>query len=198
MRSSAGSRKPGERRIHSAAWLSNDGDDWVHFPAAIRYAADNGLVLVIPDAGNSFYNDMAWGQAWHTWLTEEMPALLRQMVRLPEEREKNFIAGMSMGGYGALRIGLAHPERYAGVASFSGCVDLPMMMEKWASRRHVPSLARCLARPSDSAAGKYCSACRAGSRTYAGDAAGHFVYCRATGSGTLSHSGAKTGNFEMP
>ena len=102
--------------------FSNDGDDWVHFPAAIRYAADNGLALVIPDAGNSFYNDMAWGQAWYTWLTEEMPALLRQMVRLPEEREKNFIAGMSMGGYGALRIGLAHPERYAGVASFSGCV----------------------------------------------------------------------------
>ncbi len=34
--------------------FSNDGDDWVHFPAAIRYAADNGLVLVIPDAGNSF------------------------------------------------------------------------------------------------------------------------------------------------
>ena len=98
---------------------TNDGDDWVNMSAALRYAADNNIALVIPDAGNSFYHDTASNQAYHTWLTEEMPVLLDQIVKLPHEREKNFICGLSMGGYGALMLALNHPERYAGCASFS-------------------------------------------------------------------------------
>lgn len=76
---------------------TNDGDDWVNMSAALRYAADNGLALIIPDAANSFYMDMAAGPAYYTWLTQEMPALLNKMVKLPQEREKNAICGLSMG-----------------------------------------------------------------------------------------------------
>ncbi len=107
---------------------TNDGDDWVNYSAAIRYAADNGLALLIPDASNSFYNDMAYGQAYYTWLTEEMPDLLKKMVNLPWDREKNAICGLSMGGYGALLLGLTHPERYFACGSFSGAVDLQLML----------------------------------------------------------------------
>lgn len=107
---------------------TNDGDDWVNMSAALRYAADNNIALVIPDAGNSFYHDTASNQAYHTWLTEEMPLLLDQIVKLPHEREKNFICGLSMGGYGALMLALNHPERYAGCASFSGAVAMHLML----------------------------------------------------------------------
>lgn len=108
---------------------TNDGDDWVNMSAALRYAADNGLALIIPDASNSFYMDMAAGPAYYTWLTQEMPALLNKMVKLPQEREKNAICGLSMGGYGALLLGLTQPDRYFACASFSGAVDLAMMLE---------------------------------------------------------------------
>lgn len=108
--------------------FTNDGDDWVNFSASLRYAADNNIALIIPDAANSFYNDMAYGPAYYTWLTQEMPALLGDLVRLPVEREKNFVCGLSMGGYGALLLGLTHPERYAGCASFSGAVDMRAML----------------------------------------------------------------------
>lgn len=108
---------------------TNDGDDWVNMSAALRYAADNGLALIIPDASNSFYMDMAAGPAYYTWLTQEMPALLNKMVKLPQEREKNAICGLSMGGYGALMLGLTQPDRYFACASFSGAVDLAMMLE---------------------------------------------------------------------
>lgn len=105
------------------AGYAGSGADWMHWSAAPRYAADNGLILVAPDCDNSFYTDMASGGAYYTYLTEELPALLGSMFRLPEKREENFIAGVSMGGYGALLAALTHPERYAGAACFSGVVD---------------------------------------------------------------------------
>ncbi len=108
--------------------LTNSGDSWVQMTAAPRYAADNGLVLVMPDCGNSFYQNMVYGGAYKTFITEELPMLLGRMFRLPTRRDQNFIAGLSMGGYGALYLGLSRPDLYAGCASFSGAVDLAMML----------------------------------------------------------------------
>ena len=45
--------------------------------------------------------------------------LLGRMFKLPARREQNFIAGLSMGGYGALFLGLSRPDLYAGCASFT-------------------------------------------------------------------------------
>lgn len=95
--------------------FTNSGDDWMQMTAAPRYAADNGLALVAPDCGNSFYQDMTYGGAWAGFVTEELPVLLREMFHLPAEREKNFIGGLSMGGYGALYLGLSRPDLYAGL-----------------------------------------------------------------------------------
>jgi putative lysine transport system ATP-binding protein len=107
--------------LHGA---SNTGLEWVTLSAAYRYAADNGYVLVCPDAGNSFYHDMAYGASYYRIITEYLPIQLARIFRIPTERAVNHLAGLSMGGYGALRIGLLHPERYATIGAFSGCVDL--------------------------------------------------------------------------
>ena len=109
--------------------ITNDGDDWINNSCVLRYAAVNGLALVIPDADNSFYNDMVYGSRYFTWLTEELPALLAQTFRLPQDREKNAVCGLSMGGYGAMLLALTHPERYAYCGSFSGGVDLASAMQ---------------------------------------------------------------------
>lgn len=108
--------------------FSNAAEDWIQYSAASRYAADNGLVLIIPSCSNSFYNDMAYGGAYYTFITMEMPVILSRIFNIPQNREINFIAGLSMGGYGALRIGLANSDKYAACASFSGAVDVQMML----------------------------------------------------------------------
>ena len=107
---------------------TNCGDDWFEQTNAARYAADNGLVLIAPDCGNSFYHNMMYGGAYRTFLIEELPVLLKSMFRFPAKREQNFIAGFSMGGYGALYLGLSRPDVYGGCASFSGAVDLALML----------------------------------------------------------------------
>lgn len=101
-----------------------DCDCWFHMTAACRYAADNGLVLVAPSVSNSFYTDMVHGGAYYTFITQELPKLLGDIFKLPTEREHNYIAGLSMGGYGALLLALSQPQRYAACASFSGCLDV--------------------------------------------------------------------------
>lgn len=107
---------------------TNTGDDWIQFSSCTRYAADNGLVLIIPSVGNSFYSDMVYGSAAYTFITQEMPYQLSQIFKIPSQRDKNFIAGLSMGGYGALKIGLSQPTKFAGCASFSGAVDVASML----------------------------------------------------------------------
>lgn len=124
--------------------MSNIGDDWMMMTAIPRYAADNGYIIVAPNADNSFYHDMTYGDAFFTGLTEYWPGALRAIFHLPDEREKNFIAGFSMGGYGALRMAMACPERYAACGSFSGSIDvrgmLAMMNQDSSLRQYATSL----------------------------------------------------------
>lgn len=108
---------------------TNTGADWMEYSAAIRYAADNGYILVAPNADNSFYLNQKYGTPFYTAITEELPAQLASIFRIPTERENNYIAGLSMGGYGAMLIGLSHPERYAAIGSFSGALDMGGMLQ---------------------------------------------------------------------
>lgn len=110
---------------------TNSGDDWVQMSSAARYCADNALVMLCPSCQNSFYQDSTHG-AWKTFVTEEMPMLLSRSFIFPHEREHNYIAGLSMGGYGALYLGLSRPDLYSGCASFSGAVDVSMLVDMYA------------------------------------------------------------------
>lgn len=105
------------------------GSDWMMMTAAVRYAADNGYILIAPDADNSFYQNMANGKPYYDIFTHYLPTALQQMFVLPQEREKNYLCGLSMGGYGALLIGMRNPEKYAAVGSFSGAVDMGSIVQ---------------------------------------------------------------------
>ena len=104
--------------------LSDDHTIWMRRTSIERYAAAKNIAVVMPAVARSFYQDMASGPKYWSYLTEELPRLMRQFFPLSSRREDNFLAGLSMGGYGALRVGLAHPDRYAAAASMSGALDL--------------------------------------------------------------------------
>ncbi len=108
--------------------FGNDSDDWFHFTAACRYAADNGCILVAPSAQNAFYLNMQFGPAWGTVMSEWYPRQLQSIFKIPTHRTVNAIAGLSMGGYGAMLLGLSHPEHYAAIGSFSGALDMPLLV----------------------------------------------------------------------
>src|SRR5436190_11683288 len=78
----------------------------------------------MPAVARSFYQDMTGGPKYWTFVSEELPALCQQWFPLSAAREDNFAAGLSMGGYGALRLGLGRPDKFAAAASLSGALDL--------------------------------------------------------------------------
>jgi S-formylglutathione hydrolase FrmB len=104
--------------------LSDDHTIWMRRTSIERYASERNIAVVMPAVARSFYQDMASGPKYWTFLSEELPALCQHYFPLSDAREDTFAAGLSMGGYGALRLGLAHPEKFAAVASLSGALDL--------------------------------------------------------------------------
>ena len=105
--------------------LSDDHRAWLIRSGIVRYARKYDVAVVMPDAARSWYADTATGEKYFTLITEELPTLCRgYFAGMSARREDNFIAGLSMGGYGALKAALTYPERYAGCASLSGSLDI--------------------------------------------------------------------------
>jgi len=123
----AGRRRAAARR-HPTLWLlhglSDDHTIWQRRTSIERYVEGRGLAVVMPAVGRSFFADMASGPRYWTFISEELPAIARSLLPLSDERADNFAAGLSMGGYGALKLALRHPDRYAAAATLSGAVDL--------------------------------------------------------------------------
>jgi putative tributyrin esterase len=103
--------------------LSDDHTIWQRRTSIERYVEGLNLAVVMPAVQRSFYTDMAIGQRYWTFISEEVPALARHFFPLSEVRDENFVAGLSMGGYGAFKLALTCPERYAAAASLSGTLD---------------------------------------------------------------------------
>ncbi|MBQ1074255.1 esterase family protein [Micromonospora sp. C31] len=112
--------------------LSDDDTTWLRRTSIERYVAPLGLAVVMPQVGRSFYTDEEHGNRYWTFLTQELPRLCHDFFRLSARREDTFVAGLSMGGYGALKWALREPGRFAAAASLSGALDV-------AARRHDPS-----------------------------------------------------------
>ncbi|MCP3763404.1 esterase family protein [Domibacillus sp. A3M-37] len=104
--------------------LSDDDTIWTRRTSIERYVAPLGLAVVMPQMHHSFYADMKYGNRYWTFLTEELPAVARSFFPLSDAREDNFVAGLSMGGYGAFKWALSRPEQFSAAASLSGAVDI--------------------------------------------------------------------------
>jgi putative tributyrin esterase len=105
--------------------LSDPESAWIRKTSIERYVAPLGLAVVMPTVHRSFYTDMANGHRYWTFISEELPAIARELFPLSDRREDNFVAGLSMGGYGAFKLALSHPDRFMAAASLSGALDIP-------------------------------------------------------------------------
>lgn len=113
---------------HPTLWLlhglSDDHTIWLRRTSIERYVSPLGLAVVMPAVHRSFYTDMAQGYRYWTYISEELPELARSFFPLSDAREDNFVAGLSMGGYGAFKLALRCPDRFAAAASLSGALDI--------------------------------------------------------------------------
>jgi S-formylglutathione hydrolase FrmB len=84
---------------------------------------NHDLIIVMPNAHRSFYTNARHGLKYYSFVTEELSTIMANFFHVSGKREDRYIAGVSMGGYGAMKIALNNPDKYAGVASISGTID---------------------------------------------------------------------------
>lgn len=119
--------RPLNKRYPTLFLLHGHSDDhtvWQRRTSIERYVEGAGLAVVMPAVNLSFYADMVSGAKYWTYVSEELPYLVRSLFPLSEKREDTFVAGLSMGGYGAFKLALRCPQKFAAAASLSGALDM--------------------------------------------------------------------------
>jgi putative tributyrin esterase len=113
---------------HPTLWLlhglSDDESIWTRATSIERYAAKLGLAVVMPNVHRSFYANMLRGYRYWDFVSSELLAKARGFFPLSTARGDNFVAGLSMGGYGAFKLALSLPHVFAAAASLSGVADV--------------------------------------------------------------------------
>ena len=102
-----------------------DHTDWLRYTSLELWAAKRGLAVVLPGISYAGYCNTAEGDyRWWDQIACELPDYLRKIFPLARERERNFVAGFSMGGYGAVKLALQRPDMFAACGNFSGPVGI--------------------------------------------------------------------------
>ncbi|HKV27130.1 MAG TPA: alpha/beta hydrolase family protein [Candidatus Acidoferrales bacterium] len=98
--------------------------DWCERTHIVDYARPYEEIIVMPEGENGWYvnNYTNSKMQWENYIIEDLIPYVDAHYRTIRSREGRAIAGLSMGGYGAMFLGLKHHEIFAAVASLSGVV----------------------------------------------------------------------------
>jgi putative tributyrin esterase len=108
--------------------LSDDHTIWMRRTSIERYVGGLPLVVVMPDGGRGWYTNSVDGQApYEDDLVKDVAGLVDRTFPVKAERAGRAIGGLSMGGYGAVKVGLKHHDMFASVNSHSGALGFPRL-----------------------------------------------------------------------
>jgi putative tributyrin esterase len=116
-----------EKTHYSVLYLLHGSDggagDWNNTSGVAAYAKEFPLIIVMPDAmGDSFYDNSKNKGPWETFFKQELVPYIDKNYKTIAKREGRALAGLSMGGYGAWRLGLDMPQLFSCAASLSGAL----------------------------------------------------------------------------
>ena len=104
--------------------LTDNYSAWCRYSSVEKHAVRHNVAVVMPEVQRSFYCDTVSGMAYFRYISEELPQLCSHFFGLSTDPELNYIMGLSMGGFGALKCALTYSEKYAGCGSFSGALRM--------------------------------------------------------------------------
>lgn len=111
--------------------LYGSEQDWFQYTRVMLWARAKGLAVFCPAGENAFYVRQAdTGEDYLRYVGQELPAFTRKMFPLSCRRENTFIAGLSMGGYGALNAAFTYPDTFGKAAAFSAALRPWKRMDK--------------------------------------------------------------------
>ena len=124
----AGENIPTLWLLHGA---NSDCTEWFTQTSLSRYLAGRNLAVITLSVHNGFYVNMRYGAPYADYLEQEWICTVRKLfLCLSHERETNFLAGASMGGFGAFRLGVNRPDLFCKVGAFAGSIEMPTIVER--------------------------------------------------------------------
>lgn len=115
-------------------------ENWTDLTGLKRYVGDTTLLIVMADGGDNWYTDSE--KKYESYLIQDLIPEIESRYNAGTVRAKRAIAGNSMGGYGALKIALKHPEMFSFTASFSGAFHLSRIVDGLEGGELAPSILR--------------------------------------------------------
>jgi len=112
--------------------LTGHYDNWTKRTSLSGYAAQYSMIVVTPEGNNGWYIDSATvpTDKYETYILEELIPDVERRYRVTSTREGRAIAGLSMGGYGAMKFGIKHPHLFSLAASMSGALGAASWTDK--------------------------------------------------------------------
>lgn len=121
--------KPSEYTLYLLHGAGDNASTWQRLTTIEIYAQKYGCTVIMPEANRSYYTDMEYGLNYFYYITQELPELCGRLFQLNQDPGRTFVAGLSMGGYGALKCALTYPQQYAKAVSFSGVTDVKQRLQ---------------------------------------------------------------------
>lgn len=111
--------------------FSGNENDWITRTSLVKYAKDFNYIIVTPDGKNSWYTNSPSKKKsdYEDYIIKELIPNVEKKCRVITTRHGRVIAGLSMGGYGAVKLALKYPIYFFFAASFSGAFRFPSMIE---------------------------------------------------------------------
>ncbi len=111
--------------------LTGHFDNWATKSNVAGHATQYKIIIVMPEGNNSWYTDspVVETEKYETYVMRELIPDVETRFRTLKTRDARFVAGLSMGGYGALKFGMKYPEMFTLAASMSGALMAPRLTE---------------------------------------------------------------------
>ncbi len=104
--------------------------NWTYFARGVQLAEKFQITIIMPSGDNSFYVDNENNLSFYgEYIGRELVEETRKLLPLSDKKEDTFIAGLSMGGYGALRNGLKYSDTFGAMAGLSSAFPVAYVSE---------------------------------------------------------------------
>lgn len=109
--------------------LSANSGEWLRFSKIEYYAKKYNFIVIMPEVQRSFYCNTVYGANYFTFIAEELPDICKRWFNISNSKNNTYVCGESMGGYGAIKVALTYPEKFEGVGSLSGVLDIQRLID---------------------------------------------------------------------
>ena len=114
----------GYKTLYLLHGAGGDHTSWIMNTRITDYVNNKNIAVIMPSGKNRFYIENAHGRNYYSYITDELISQCEKWFNISHSPADRYIAGMSMGGYGAMYAALKSPGMYNTVFSYSGLLNI--------------------------------------------------------------------------